>query len=181
MNVELEGEFKNALRLMLKPTDWYIPVDLDEFHIVKGYDNVYKLAEALNAEGAEYVASGFVDRITEDGSIPLTIDPDIPILTQFPRSCRISDTIVNAWCDKVSLAKPHVLAMGGHHAPGGPGGQTKYKKFSVMGQTYHFKWFGPLYEKEKEKFQTYTSQGRVWVREQALLLEWLDAHNGKLL
>lgn len=182
LNVEEEGEFKNTIRRQLGSSDWYIPVDLDEFHKVPNLNkSVYILADALNAEGAEYVSSTFADRITADGSIPMTIDPNISIWDQFPYTCRISDTIVQAWCDKVSFAKPHVECMGGHHAPGGPDGKTKYKKFSLRGRTFHFKWFGPLYEKEKMKFDTYTSQGRPWVREQSLLLEWLDTHNGKLL
>jgi hypothetical protein len=178
LNVEVEGDFKNEMRMTLPVNSWYIPADLDEFHAVKGYDNVCDLTDALNTEGAEYVESSFMDRITKDGSIPLTINPNISIWDQFPHDCRISDTIIRAWCNKISLTKRNILITGGHHAPCE---KTKHKKFSVQGHTYHFKWFGPLYEKEKQKFELYTTQKREWAIEQTLLLNWLDSHNGKLL
>jgi hypothetical protein len=178
LDVNLEGDFKTQVRNTLSASDWYIPTDLDEFHQVKEYGNVHELAKAVDAEGAEWVHSTFIDRIREDGSVPLTIDPAVPIWDQFPHDCRISNTIIKAWCGKVCLAKPYVECVSGHHAP--MWGHT-FKKFSISGKTFHFKWFGPLYEKEKRKYEVYTAQKREWAKEQTLLLDWLDTHGGKLI
>jgi hypothetical protein len=179
LNVELEGDFKNEIRKTLGPDDWYIPTDLDEFHRVPPYfKSVYDLIEAMKVEGADFVKSEFVDCIREDGTIPMTIDPDKPIWEQFPKRCHISYSIVNACCEKIVLARSHVETFGGHHLPLK---EELHKKFSKRGHTFHFKWFGPIYAKEKEKLETYTAQGRRWLNEQKNLLEWLDTHDGKLI
>jgi hypothetical protein len=179
LDVGLEGNFKNEIRQTLGPDDWYVPTDLDEFHRVPPWlKNVNDLLKVMNEEGADYVQSGFVDCIRPDGTVPMTIDPNISIWEQFPHRCHISDDIVKAWCEKVAIAKSKVDIFGGHHEPIGP---SRYKKFHKRGHTFHFKWFGPLYEKEKEKYKTYTAQGRKWVGEQKNLLDWLDTHDGKLL
>ena len=178
LNVVTEGEFKDEIRQQLSPDDYYIPVDLDEFHRVPKYKNFPDVIKDMKVEGADYVSGGFTDRIKEDGHIPPTIEPSASIWEQFPRECHISDTIAKAWCEKLCLAGRHVETFGGHHTPLNP---ERFKRFSQKSRTFHFKWFGPLYEKEKEKFRTYTSQNRKWVNEQKNLLEWLDTHNGKLI
>lgn len=176
LNVDLEGDFKNQIRTGLKKDDWLIPTDLDEFHTVEGYTTFQEVQKDCEAEGAEYVPSSLFDRIKPDGSIPLSIDSNLDIWEQFPMTCRISDTIAKAYCRKLCMVQPHVVIAGGHHDV-----KAQYKKFSKMAVTYHFKWFGNLYQKEMEKFNLYTAQKRKFTNEQHLVLEFLRANNGKLL
>jgi hypothetical protein len=176
LNINIEEQFKNQIRLTLQPNDWFIPIDLDEFHTVEGYTNFQQLQQECESENAIYILSHLCDRITENGIIPMEINPNISIWEQFPKSCNITETIVQAWTQKICMAKQSVYISGGHHRV-----DDTCKQFSKQAITYHFKWFGPLYEKEQEKLFTYTNQKRPWVSEQLKLLEFLNEHNGRLL
>lgn len=170
-----EGESLEALRLRVPPDQWYIPADLDEFHTF-GELPFPEVVEACQWQGADYVASRLCDRISEDGRIPLRIDPEIPITEQFPRQADISGGILKACVDKVCVARQCVQVNSGHHHAVGP-----HKPLSSKGLTYHFKWFGDLYAKEQEKFESYRSKGFIYYAENQRMIEHLGLHGGRLI
>src|ERR1035437_1413248 len=97
-----EGESLNMLRMNAE-SPWVIPVDLDEFH-VSLYPTFRKLIEECERDGADYVSSVLIDRITNDGSIPQSISKE-PIAHQFPRRSFLTREVVKACCDKVCLSR----------------------------------------------------------------------------
>lgn len=176
LDCAIEGDFKNYIMSKLKKDEWIIPTDLDEFHTIDGFTSFQQLQDACELENADYVWSKFVDHIRPDGEIPMHIDPDISIWEQFPKKCNISHTIAKAYCRKLCMVKQSIPLKGGHHEVD-PG----HTAFSKEANTHHFKWFGPLYDKEMEKLITYCKQKRPWLAEQARLLEFLNQHDGNLL
>ena len=174
LNEKLEGVFINQTRLRFN--EWYIPTDLDEFHYIKGFESFEKIKEQCTREGALFAETLFEDRITEDGHIPPNILPDISIFDQFPRNGRITELITHGCCNKICLASPSTPLTDGHHQT-----QSKYLPFSQLGTTYHFKWFGNLIEREKEKLAARIKNGYPFFTESKLLLEHLTNHEGKLI
>lgn len=177
-NVALDSELKNELRKKLSPTDWIVPADFDEFHFHPDFDTFKLLAEAMDKEEAMYVSTLLIDRITEDGSIPMELFPSIPLVEQFPRSKPISKEVMGCYTKKVCMSKASLPILPGHHVMFYL--HDKHKAFSNPAQTYHFKWFGNLREKEQIKIDMYKAQNAPWFKEQVKLFEYLDNNGGKL-
>jgi hypothetical protein len=154
--------------------DWYVPTDLDEFHQmlpdVSSYPELVQLCQSRRVESA---LNTLVDRVKEDLSIPPSIDPHIPIYDQFPKELDLTRSVLGAFPEKIILARYDIEVWGGHH-------NSPATCHSTYGKTLHFKWFGNLWEKEKEKYELYRSKGYPYSEENRKLLEWLTIHNGKL-
>jgi hypothetical protein len=173
-DVEADTALINELRVKYcRPEEYCVPTDLDEFHVfpkVRDFNDVQKLCEK---EGADYVMGILKDRITVDGSFPMNIDPYRSIWEQFPKTCYVTHTVQKSGCNKVMMAKGNLEIISGHHV-------CFSKRFSKYGATFHFKWFGPIYEKEKQKLIQYRDVKKYhWASEWENLVKHLDANGGK--
>lgn len=182
-DVGLDAEFKTEIGNSID--GWIVPTDLDEFHAVDGYSDFHQLAKDCESENADYVSSSFLDHITPDGSIPLTIDPTISIWEQFPRMERISATIFGdrSNTNKLCLSKTGIPFLKGHHFING-----YYTQFSKVGVTHHFKWFGELKQRELIKLAANTPyKSQIpdycydWTLEHMRLINHIESHGGKLI
>ena len=183
-----EAAFANRIREELSPNDWYIPADLDEFHVVPGYDNVHDLIHDMDLFNTDFLRGTLVDRTTHDGSIPLHITPTPTIWEQFPNQTNITKSLLWACDEKISLARQSVKILEGHH-------WTEYFKwtehcrdgyswlnyqFKKSSLTHHFKWFGNLLEKEETKLARYKNLGLGYYTENQRLVDHLKSHGGRL-
>lgn len=171
--VNTDSDFKNEIRQTLSPDDWIVPADLDEFHFHRKFTSLKSLAES--AQEYDGVCSVLIDRITEDGSIPSEILPDVPLTLQFPRRSTISRDTIKCCVSKVCLLRQHIPIVSGHHYL-----PTEYKRFPTNATTFHYKWFGNVREKEVAKMNEYLKRNEPWHVEMARLIDYLDKNNGKL-
>ncbi len=176
-----EGDTAEFLRQQIQDK-WYIPTDLDEFHDIGQYRCFQELVNDCEKEEADFVYGNMIDRITENGSIPLNIDPKIDINFQFPVKAKITRPLMGAWDGKVILSKQHFKLLDGHHFPVGFNTPDfKLKVFSKVLKINHFKWFGKLKEKEEEKLESYREVGLGYYEENRKLLDYLEKYNDRLL
>lgn len=185
LNEPEDTKFAESVRRnYLTENDWYIPTDLDEFHVFPDYKNVKLLIEDLHKTNSDFVWGKMIDRFTEDGSIPLHITQTPSIWEQFPKGHVFSLPILSACDRKVSLAKQKFEILGGHHYIEGSdseGFTDKAKKFDKNSITYHFKWFGNLLEKEEKKMIHYKSLGFSYYTENEKLINIIKQNNGKII
>lgn len=179
-DVQLDGveewHFWERCRETLIPEkEWYLVTDLDEFYNFSDYKNVYSLIEDMEKEGAVYSSNDLVDRTTLDGTIPLSIDPLIPIWEQFPKNTDITGRLLGGCPVKVILAKQHVATHAGHHDV-----DPIHIQFSKKGIVFHYKWFGELLKKEEIKYEHYKSLGYAYCRENLNLINIIKSNGGKL-
>lgn len=178
-NGEIDGaeEYKSLdkmRRAFTRQGDWYVPTDLDEFHLMLPEISDYPQLVALcETRGVGSALNRLADRVKEDLSIPPSIDPNIPIYDQFPREIDLTQSVLGAFPEKIILARHDIEVWGGHH-------NSPATCHPIYGKTLHFKWFGNLWEKEKEKYELYRRKGYPYSEENRKLLEWLTLHNGKL-
>lgn len=172
-----DSEYKNIIRRTMNPEDFLLPADNDEFHWHPQYSTFTEMAEALKNENCDYIKTTLVDRIKLDGSIPHEILPNVPLFEQFPLSKNISGDIMKAYLVKMIMTRPYVEICPGHHILEC---HKKFKKLDVDAQTYHYKWFGDIREKETKKINMYKSLGLPWWEEQERLFNYLDTNNNSL-
>lgn len=173
-DVDKDTALINELRLKYsQPNEFIIPTDLDEFHVFPQVRDFTILQKMVEDEGADFVFGILKDRITKDGSFPMNIDPHTSIWEQFPKTCYVTHTIQKSGCNKVIMAKQNLEIISGHHT-------AFSKRFSKYGACFHFKWFGPIYEKEKQKLIQYRDvKGYHWASEWQNLISHFDANDGK--
>lgn len=181
----LETRFADETRqTYLNQDDWYVPTDLDEFHVWPNHKNVQLLIEDLNKSNSDFVWGKMIDRITNDGSIPLHITEVPSIWDQFPKNCELSSKMLLACNKKVSLAKQKLKIIAGHHYiedADSEGFSPTSNKFQTNSVTYHFKWFGNLLEKEEKKMIHYKSLGFNYYTENERLIDIINENGGKIV
>jgi hypothetical protein len=159
-----------------KNADWYIPADLDEFHVPG--DLSFPAAQKLClAQSANFVASRLVDRVTAAGGIPPGIAAAPSIYAQFPRTADIAGAIMGGATAKVCLAHPAVNVLPGHHQPK----HATPQPADIAATTLHFKWFGDVLQRERQKYATRSAAGSAWQREQVALFAYLSGTGNKFL
>lgn len=172
-----ETAFANRIRTeFLKENDWYIPTDLDEFHVFDKNVNVFDVIDDLNRNGEDCVLGQMVDRTTLDGSIPLHITETPSIWEQFPKNCYLTRELLGAYDKKISLSKQPLYIIEGHHGTYNGIGVISKKE----SKCYHFKWFGDLLKKEETKLQRYREMGFTYYTENEKLVNILKFNDGKL-
>lgn len=171
-----DAQFKNFIRFTLEKTDFLIPADTDEFHYHPNFPSFPFLAAEMDKEGADYVKTELIDRITEDGSIPSEIQTT-PLTEQFPRTCFISKNIMKCYTVKMAMTRATVDIWSGHHILEA---HKNLKPLSTEAKTDHYKWFGDVIAKETKKIMMYKSLNVEWYHEQERLYEHLASNGGKL-
>lgn len=174
INGIVDSKFINDIKT--READWYIPADLDEFHAVADL-TFPQLEQVCAQDGADYVASTMRDCVAANGDIPARILAEPDIFEQFPIVSDITAAVMGGCVKKVCFAHPNVDVGPGHHFV-----LDKSKKpLTSPGLTFHFKWFGDLLIRERQKYEARTHQNSEWHKQQQRLFEHLDANNGKLL
>lgn len=168
-----EGLFLNGVVRQID--EWYVPADLDEFHVISGHQSFSVLESMCVSAGRSHVKSKLIDRVASDGTIPPSIKPDIPIFDQFPKDHDITENIMGGCRDKVCLASPKTFLVDGHHNPM-DGSLIPLSEEA----TYHFKWFGNIVAKESEKIEARIKNGYFFFTEGQKLLKHIEKHGGRL-
>jgi lipopolysaccharide biosynthesis glycosyltransferase len=156
------NEFKNSL------SGWYIPADIDELHHIQPFKSFGKLIQDCEIEEADFVKSDMIDRVTVDFKLPKNIDLAIPIQRQFSLETNITKNIMEAYDWKCILLKTELNVGEGHH---NVQNADKYKKYSKIFTTQHYKWFGDVLATEKFKMEQRIGTKLNYYKEQQRLLE----------
>jgi hypothetical protein len=151
--------------------EWFSIADLDEFHALHPYTRFSDIAKDAQKQNAEIVMSEFVDRIALNGVLPETITT-ASLWEQFPVSAPVTRDIVHGVCQKVMLMRGDIEICCGHH----PFDETR-RKFSKVGQTYHFKWWGNLLEQSTARWHQYEAMNIPWYNESQVLAEHLQRNH----
>ncbi|MEH1128484.1 glycosyltransferase family 2 protein [Micromonospora sp. CPCC 206061] len=170
-------------RLMLEarsqhPDDWYVVVDLDEFHV---YDRpLADLIELAEHGGYDHVDGCFVDRVAADGGFP-DVDGD-SLWERFPLGGSITSRLVQAPSIKTGLALGRVPLHIGHH--GARGGRGLPREVSYI-QVHHFKWTGSVVDRMRKRIDRFESGEWKLVFPSVLtetrrVLTYLDRHDGRI-
>jgi hypothetical protein len=131
----------------LKPDDWWIVADDDEFQIY--HKPINNIIEECEEGGYKFVTGGFLDRVGEDGSFP-EIKDDSDIWEQFPLAGFFRYPISNACPNKVTLMKGDIDVSPGQHytiidgiitwGEWGWKHPLRYPIDNGFVQVHHFKW-----------------------------------------
>lgn len=139
--------------------------DLDEFYEFPG--PLSELAARIKRGSLDAVRGRFLDRVTVDGSIPLT-PPSADIWREFPIGCELTAAIIQVNTEKVMLTHASAKISGGHH---GIKGRPRYAP--RWGIAHHFKWRGSVVEKARVMQARYADEGKPQAEKIARLLAWL--------
>ena len=146
-NWERVTELYNETKL-LKPDDWWIVADDDEFHVYPKPIN--ELIEDCNEKGHKFITGAFLDRIGENGRFP-KIQPfdDSDIWEEFPLAGSFRYPISNACPNKTVVMKGNIQVTNGQHYAMIDGEDTygdrwnhplRYPVDKCFIQVHHFKW-----------------------------------------
>jgi hypothetical protein len=96
----------------LKPKDWWIVSDDDEFH---QYQNpLNDIIDKCEDENWKFVTGAFLDRVSVDGSLK-RVEKDVSIFEQFPLGGIFRFLVSKACPNKVVLSKGDVQISSGQH------------------------------------------------------------------
>ena len=144
-NWERVTELYNETKL-LKPNDWWIVSDDDEFHLYPKPIN--DLIDDCEENGYKFITGAFLDRIGEDGRFPKIID-DSDIWKEFPLVGSFRHSVSNACPNKTVVVKGDVQITNGQHYAMIDGQDTygdrwnhplRYPVDKCFIQVHHFKW-----------------------------------------
>ena len=110
-NWERVTELYNETKL-LKPDDWWIVSDDDEFHVYPKPIN--ELIEECEENDYKFITGAFLDRIGENGKFS-PINDDSDIWKEFPLAGSFRLPVSNACPNKIPLVKGHVEITNGQH------------------------------------------------------------------
>ena len=105
----------SALSLVpMHPEDWVIVVDLDEFLVFDGADDVYEVIDLMAAEQSTYAIGEMLDRVAPRGDLS-QISNDTVIWDQFPLVCPVVSGVSKGLPFKVTIHKSYLRSGPGHH------------------------------------------------------------------
>jgi hypothetical protein len=115
------------------PDEWHWIADLDEFHeIDRPLDLLLTEATMM---GCNSVGGRFIDRLTEDGTLPQVGKEDV--FQQFPLQADLSK-LTGTNCRKIQLLRGHLRPVPCYHKVEGE------RPFPKEMKVHHFKWNGSL-------------------------------------
>jgi len=128
---------------MLKPYDWWIVADDDEFHVYPC--SITEMVDLCEEHNFRYISGAFLDRIGEGGRFP-KINDDSDIWKEFPLAGSFRLPVSNACPNKIPISKGFVEITNGQH-------YAKIGSYDTYGdrwnniyrsphfiQVHHFKW-----------------------------------------
>lgn len=164
--------------MSLRPDDWYVVVDLDEFQV---YDRPpAELAALCEREEYEYVTGCFLDRVAADGSFP-PID-DTPLWDRYPLAGSVGAPLAKALPLKATLARGRVGLLSGHHGAADGPGLPVHRGFA---QVHHFKWTESVVERMRRRVERFsTGSWKVFhpavIKEARAVLGHIEANDGRI-
>ena len=144
-NWERVTELYNQTKL-LKPNDWWIVSDDDEFHFYPKPIN--ELIDECEEYGYKFITGAFLDRIGAGGSFP-TITEDSDIFKDFPLGGSFRHIVSNACPNKTVVTKGEIQVTNGQHYAKIDDDDTygdkwnhplRYPVDKCFIQVHHFKW-----------------------------------------
>ena len=146
-NWERVTELYNETKL-LKPDDWWIVSDDDEFHVYP--KPISELIDECEENGYKFITGAFLDRIGEGGRFP-KIEPfdDSDIWKEFPLAGSFRLPVSNACPNKTVVVKGDIQITNGQHYAMIDGEDTygdrwnhplRYPVDKCFIQVHHFKW-----------------------------------------
>ena len=146
-NWERVTELYNETKL-LKPDDWWIVADDDEFHVYPKPIN--ELIEDCEENGYKFITGAFLDRIGENGRFPKILPfDDSDIWEEFPLAGSFRYPVSNACPNKTVVMKGDIQVTNGQHYAMIDGEDTygdrwmndlRYPVGDCFIQVHHFKW-----------------------------------------
>ena len=146
-NWERVTELYNETKL-LKPDDWWIVSDDDEFHVYP--KPISELIEDCEENGYKFITGAFLDRIGENGKFPKILPfDDSDIWEEFPLAGSFRYPISNACPNKTVVMKGNIQVTNGQHYAMIDGEDTygdrwmndlRYPVGDCFIQVHHFKW-----------------------------------------
>ncbi len=153
---------------ILKPGQWYLVADVDEFHFHPAFETFKAMRVAASKEGVDYVGSILLDRLPVDGVIK-DLDLDLTLDEQFPWAASLTENNLGGWNAKIVMARSHIPIFLGHHTTAG-------KRASFTCQTHHFKWQGEdLLSRLRRRSASYQRQKLAWWTESLNFLDYYRA------
>ena len=144
-NWERVTQLYNETKL-LKPDDWWIVSDDDEFHLYPKPIN--ELIQDCEEHGYKFITGAFLDRIGVDGTFPI-IEDDCDVWSEFPLVGSFRQTVSNACPNKTVVLKGDIQITNGQHYAMIDGQDTygdrwnhplRYPVDKCFIQVHHFKW-----------------------------------------
>lgn len=141
----------------LRPNDWWIVSDDDEFHLYPKPIN--ELLDEADDRGFEFITGGFLDRIGPGGTFPV-ITSECNIWDEMPLAGFFRNPLSGAEANKCCVTKGHVTVTPGQHYAR-INGQNLYreagwghpKRFPIEEcfiQVNHFKWDHTILDRLKQ-------------------------------
>lgn len=125
-----------VINRMVRPDEWCIVADLDEFYSVPGMSLIDTIHLAQR-EKCNHIRGIFYDRITADGHLPAKLEPNL--WKQFPWSVNASEVISGGCIHKICAMRGDMRVAQGHHAVI----TNPRRPLNRLAKVYHFKWWAP--------------------------------------
>jgi hypothetical protein len=171
----LDAQAHNSvLDMYVRPGEWCVMADLDEFMIVPGM-TLREAASGASRDGANHIAGYVYDRITEDGSIPTELEDDI--WKQFPVSTNATHAICGGCINKAAIIRGDTRVSGGCHTLITQPLQPWPKHLASV---YHFKWWSNDPTFFVRRWKEAQESGHPYAHEKKILVDYLDENNGRI-
>jgi hypothetical protein len=166
----LEANNKEEIRAsQVKPDDWIIPADLDEF--IQFPAPIERLISEMQKNDCTFIKGEFCDRISINGDLSKTLRTP-SIWQQYPLVCDISRQLIRCWCHKVTLCRGDCILSSGHHNVITPD-RPFITRRSVI---HHFKWRAGLLEALQRRVAVYKRERWNNHRESERALRYFEKH-----
>ena len=180
----------NEIKL-LKPNEWWIVSDDDEFH---HYQNpLNDIIDKCEDENWKFVTGAFLDRVSEDGSLN-RVERDVSIFGQFPLGGMFRFLVSKACPNKVVISKGDVQISSGQHYAIIDGKEVRIEGGSDTAsgidhprrcdymweftQVHHFKWDESLKSRLEQIVDIDKKYTYGW--EYQLLIDYFKNNNNKI-
>lgn len=159
---------------LLAADEWFVLADQDEFHVYP--DDLRTLLGYCDRHSFDYLEGAFVDRVSEDGSLPNVCDTT-SLWDQFPFGTMLTGHVLGGVINKVVAAKGRVRIPGGQHAALSGRGCPVETAYTPV---HHFKWTGSILPELKRRSRLEgvltAEEQNTYVRECKRFLRFYENH-----
>lgn len=162
---EKQARVRKVLDKFVKPDDWVVHSDADEFHgITQDLDS---LVNEFDQKGINAVQGPLIDRISASGALK-DIELDSPVWEQFPVECNVGGKILGlAKREKSELKNKMLMYKGYLRANHGSGKisrefDDKAHYFRSDIKIHHFKWTADVLERLHRRVRIYKKIKYDW-------------------
>lgn len=157
-----------AMRLRFsEPEEWVALADLDEFQEHPG--GLSRSAQLAQSEGANVVRGILIDRVAQDGSLPV-FDDETDLWKLFPVRCRLTKRLQRGADYKAALVRGPLLPALAHHRFQGE------RVSSRQIEIHHFKWNAAAQARMRGAIELLKARGLSWRVEYERVLDHIGTH-----